>query len=159
MGTRIRFWYTIPDPLQRRRTLRHFLQRHRGHQTGHRYPIHCQRVGERHQRQSILKPGNMKSSKELNNEAVASQMEGRFEDAETSYRLALEADAGNATAHGNLGFLLMQRGNIDEAMKHFETALSINADSDTTHVNKANLHLLMNEMDLAFEHYSKAVAL
>jgi tetratricopeptide (TPR) repeat protein len=101
----------------------------------------------------------MKSSQQFNNEAVLSQIEGRFDAAEIAYLQALDEDPGNGTAHNNLGLLLAQKGQEREALTHFEAALSINPHSDAAHLNKGNLHLANGEMEQAYYHYTKAIEL
>jgi Flp pilus assembly protein TadD len=62
------------------------------------------------------------------NLANAYTTEKRYDDAERTYRHALELDPNNASAHCNLGYLLMQKGNLDEAIKEFRETVRLDPD-------------------------------
>jgi WD40 repeat protein/tetratricopeptide (TPR) repeat protein len=50
---------------------------------------------------------------------------GRLDEAEATFRQAVEANPWNATAHGNLAVVLLRRGRKAEALEGFEKAVSI----------------------------------
>ena len=64
-----------------------------------------------------------KSPKLWNERGVALHQEGRFAEAEESYRRALVAEPSYAIAHNNLGVSLYHRGVVDEAASEFRIAL------------------------------------
>lgn len=55
----------------------------------------------------------------LGNALVAA---GRYADAETQYRAALQMEPGNASRYANLGYVLMQEGRVDEARELYRQA-------------------------------------
>jgi tetratricopeptide (TPR) repeat protein len=63
------------------------------------------------------------SPKLWNERGVALHQDGRFDEAEESYRRALAAEASYAIAHNNLGVSMYHRGVVDEAANEFRTAL------------------------------------
>jgi tetratricopeptide (TPR) repeat protein len=65
------------------------------------------------------------SPKLWNERGVALHQEGRFVDAEESYRRALVAEPSYAIAHNNLGVSLYHRGVVDDAANEFRMALDV----------------------------------
>ncbi|MCH7813155.1 MAG: tetratricopeptide repeat protein [Planctomycetes bacterium] len=63
---------------------------------------------------------------------------GRFEEAITKYRQALEADPELAEAHQNLGVALMRLGELDAAIEHLRRAVEINPSLPQAHTNLGN---------------------
>lgn len=51
--------------------------------------------------------------------------EKRWDEAEASYRLALEKKSDSAVVHNNLGYSYLRQGRLDEATKAFTTSISI----------------------------------
>lgn len=51
--------------------------------------------------------------------------EQRWDEAEASYRLALEIKSDAAVVHNNLGYSYLRQGRLDEATKAFTTSISI----------------------------------
>ena len=78
------------------------------------------------------------SPKLWNERGVALHQDGKFADAEESYRRAVQAELGYALAHNNLGVALYHRGNTEEAVAAFRVAL----DAQPT-FNKARLNLAL----------------
>lgn len=52
--------------------------------------------------------------------------EGRFAEAETTLRKAIQVNPYNATAHGNLGGVFYRQGKFAEAIPWLEKALELN---------------------------------
>jgi len=55
-------------------------------------------------------------------------LEKRWEEAETSYRLALDKKSDAAVVHNNLGYSYLQQGRLDEATSAFTTSISYEPD-------------------------------
>jgi len=65
------------------------------------------------------------SPKLWNERGVALHQEGRYADAQESYRRSLSCDTHYAIAHNNLGVALFHAGAADDAMAAFRTALDL----------------------------------
>src|SRR4029079_4767485 len=65
------------------------------------------------------------SPKLWNERGVALHQEGRYADAQESYRRSLVCDPKYAIAHNNLGVALFHSGAPDDAMAAFRTALDL----------------------------------
>jgi WD40 repeat protein/tetratricopeptide (TPR) repeat protein len=51
--------------------------------------------------------------------------QGRYDDAEQEFRTAIETNPWNATAHANIGMVMLRRDRLAEAIRCFERALEI----------------------------------
>jgi tetratricopeptide (TPR) repeat protein len=82
------------------------------------------------------------SPKLWNERGVALHQDGKFAEAEESYRRAVQAELGYALAHNNLGVALYHRGDTDEAIAAFRVAL----DAQPTFTKaRLNLALLLSK--------------
>ncbi|AEG00819.1 tetratricopeptide repeat protein [Methylomonas methanica] len=62
---------------------------------------------------------------ELNAQGTQLHLQGKLSKAADCYRQALDIDAGNATSHNNLGFLLAQQRHWKEALHHLQQAVEL----------------------------------
>ncbi len=69
-----------------------------------------------------------KQAKVYNQRGARALAEGRLEDAEASFRLALEYHPRFAEPRANLGIVAMQRGRLEEAERHLRGAIRLNED-------------------------------
>ncbi|NJL57343.1 tetratricopeptide repeat protein [bacterium] len=60
-----------------------------------------------------------------NNLGLALAEQGKWDEAVTSYRRAIELDPNFAPAHSNLGNILRQQGKLEEAASHYRRAIEI----------------------------------
>src|SRR5215216_6958173 len=73
---------------------------------------------------------------------VALHQDGKFAEAEESYRRAVQAELGYALAHNNLGVALYHRGDGEQAIAAFRVAL----DAQPTFTKaRLNLALLLSK--------------
>jgi tetratricopeptide (TPR) repeat protein len=93
------------------------------------------------------------SPKLWNERGVALHQEGRFEDAEGSYRRAVQAELGYALAHNNLGVALYHRGDTDGAIAAFRVALEAQPAFTKARLNLALLLSKGKRFQLALEAY------
>jgi len=93
------------------------------------------------------------SPKLWNERGVALHQEGRFEDAEGSYRRAVQAELGYALAHNNLGVALYHRGDTDGAIAAFRVALESQPAFTKARLNLALLLSKGKRFQLALEAY------
>jgi tetratricopeptide (TPR) repeat protein len=82
------------------------------------------------------------SPKLWNERGVALHQDGKFAEAEESYRRAVGAELGYALAHNNLGVALYHRGDSDEAIAAFRVALEA---QPTFAKARLNLALLLSK--------------
>jgi tetratricopeptide (TPR) repeat protein len=68
----------------------------------------------------------------------AYQLQNRFAEAEREYRLALDADPGNATAHQWYGLLLATAGRIDDAVRELRRAHQLDPLAPNIHYHYAS---------------------
>lgn len=61
----------------------------------------------------------------LVNRGVEFVLQGRYSEAEAAYKQAIEIYLQNATAHGNMGHVLLKQGKIEEAIPWLEKALEL----------------------------------
>lgn len=80
-------------------------------------------------------------------------------EARAQIREALEADPTVASAHANLGTLLLEEGNLPEALAAFAAALALDPASSTSHYGLAQVLAGMGCVDLALAADRDAVAL
>jgi tetratricopeptide (TPR) repeat protein len=91
------------------------------------------------------------SPKLWNERGVALHQDGRFADAEASYRRALAADASYAIAQNNLGVSLYHRGAVDEALAAFRAALDARPAFVKARLNLALLLTRRKHLPLALD--------
>ena len=70
---------------------------------------------------------------------------GRLDEAEASFRQAIELKPDYAEAHSNLGNILKELGRLDEAEASYKKALSIDPTRKKTLVGYGNLLLKFNK--------------
>ncbi|HEX8946016.1 MAG TPA: tetratricopeptide repeat protein [Gemmatimonadaceae bacterium] len=93
------------------------------------------------------------SPKLWNERGVALHQQGRFADAEESYRRSLESEPEYAIAHNNLGVSLYHRGAVDEAIAAFRKALDEEAGFAKARLNLALLLTRAKRFPLALDAY------
>jgi tetratricopeptide (TPR) repeat protein len=79
------------------------------------------------------------SPKLWNERGVSLHQDGRFTDAEESYRRALDSESGYATARNNLGVSLYHRGAAEEASEAFREAIEAEPTFSKARLNLALL--------------------
>jgi tetratricopeptide (TPR) repeat protein len=80
-----------------------------------------------------------------------------FIEAEENYRTALKINSNNATAHSNLGLVLMGQGKVEQAFAEYELAMKIDPLSAVPH---NNLGLALSEegkIDAAIAEFNRAI--
>ncbi|NNM82865.1 MAG: tetratricopeptide repeat protein [Burkholderiales bacterium] len=90
-------------------------------------------------------------------EGNAHFVEGRLDEAEHSYRRALEFDPRNAEVHNNLGLLLQAKGRAEDALEQFREALRIRPDLTVARYNLGFLLFGMGEAAQAEDCFLKVV--
>ncbi|HKH91806.1 MAG TPA: tetratricopeptide repeat protein, partial [Gemmatimonadaceae bacterium] len=93
------------------------------------------------------------SPKLWNERGVALHQDGKFAEAEDSYRRAVQAELGYALAHNNLGVALYHRGNTEEAIAAFRVALDAQPAFTKARLNLALLLSKGKRFQLALEAY------
>jgi tetratricopeptide (TPR) repeat protein len=71
-----------------------------------------------------------------------------WRDSISLFEQALRVTTGNAVAHNNLGYALLNQGRLDEAISHFEASIRINFNRSNAH---NNLGLALQKKGLAEE--------
>jgi Flp pilus assembly protein TadD len=84
---------------------------------------------------------------------------GRFDDAATRYRAALELDPEQVVAWSNLAAIEAQQGNCSEAESSLRRAIAIRPDHAEAWSNLGNVLRLLGRMDDAVSAYREAVRL
>ena len=92
------------------------------------------------------------------NLGVALHEDGRFDDAVSRYRRALEIQPDYVPAFNNLGVTLRAQGKIDDAIRVYDDGLRVRDDYPDLHFNLANALLQVNRADEAAVHLRKATA-
>ena len=103
-----------------------------------------------------------------NNLAYTLSQSGRFAEAIAECRKALKIKPDFATAHNNLGAVLLQNkqriddsrgqnGAVDEAIEHYRKALQIKPDFTKAHINLGYALLQKGQIDEAISHFQKAL--
>ena len=82
-----------------------------------------------------------------------------YRDAETCFRAVLSKNPSSATAHNNLGIVLLQKGSLDEAIAYFEKAVEVTPDYDRGHYNLGAALLKKGQRDKAILHLKDALKL
>jgi tetratricopeptide (TPR) repeat protein len=83
---------------------------------------------------------------------------GRVDAAETEFRAALAADAGNASAHNGLAEVYRRRGKLDDSAKELRASLEIR-DSAMVRTTLARVYLEQKKPDLARAEVERALKL
>jgi predicted TPR repeat methyltransferase len=83
---------------------------------------------------------------------------GRYEDALTLIKKALEIDPHSPTFHNSMGNALWYLKKYDEAISHYEESIKLNP-SPATHNNLGNLYVKRDQYGKAVIHYQTAIAL
>src|SRR5256885_11945837 len=97
------------------------------------------------------------SPKLWNERGVTLHQDGRFDDAEASYRKALAADPQYALAHNNLGIALYHRGHVEKALASLGTALDTQPSFVKARLNLALLLYKGKRLQKALEAYRQAL--
>lgn len=82
--------------------------------------------------------------------------QGRFEDALSRYRQAIDRDPGRSISRINAGIAASALGRVQEARQHFEAAIALDG-HPAAHLNLANLLLDQADFDGAGQHYRAAL--
>lgn len=83
---------------------------------------------------------------------------GRLDTAEASFRAALAADSGDASAHRGLADIARRRNKLDDAVKELQAALA-RRDSAVDHVSLARIYIEQKKTDLARTELERALKL
>jgi tetratricopeptide (TPR) repeat protein len=83
---------------------------------------------------------------------------GRLDTAEASFRAALSADSGDASAHRGLADIARRRNKLDDAVKELQAALA-RRDSAVDHVSLARIYIEQKKTDLARTELERALKL
>jgi tetratricopeptide (TPR) repeat protein len=97
------------------------------------------------------------SPKLWNERGVALHQQGRFADAEASYRRALTVEATYAIAHNNLGVSLYHRGSVDDARAEFYAALAAKPGFTKARLNLALLLSRGKRYGLALDEFRQVL--
>jgi Flp pilus assembly protein TadD len=90
---------------------------------------------------------------------VALQKEGRWEEAEEQYKIALGFKATDAKSHMNLATVLTAQAKYDAAVPHMEEALRLQPDNGESHLGYASLLQRLGRGGEAGPHYEAAAGL
>ena len=74
---------------------------------------------------------------------TALQIEGRFEEAEVSYKRAISLNPNSEQAHNNLGITLQELGRFQEAKESYKEAIKLKPDNYKAH---SNLGIVLQEL-------------
>lgn len=89
--------------------------------------------------------------------AAAQERTGNYEQAETSFYLALELNPDHANAHNYLAYMWAERGlNLDRAMEHVTTALEIAPDSGAFLDTLGWIHYMKGDYEQALQDIQRA---
>lgn len=83
---------------------------------------------------------------------------GRLDTAEASFRAALAADSGDASAHRGLADIARRKNKLDDAVKELQAALA-RRDSAVDHVSLARIYIEQKKTDLARTELERALKL
>ena len=90
---------------------------------------------------------------------LALQKEGRWEEAEQQYKIALSYKPADAKSHSNLARVLMAQARYDAAVPHTEEALRLQPDNGEFHLDYASLLQRLGRADEAGPQYEAAARL
>jgi predicted O-linked N-acetylglucosamine transferase (SPINDLY family) len=83
---------------------------------------------------------------------------GQWQDAEASYRRALDRKRDYAEAHYNLGSALMEQGKLEEAASAYRQALTLRPNHAQTYLNLSNALQAQGKLEEAAEACQRALA-
>ena len=92
-------------------------------------------------------------------QAIASHKEGKIEEAEKSYKKAIELKPDYVEAHYNLGVTLRILGRFDEAEKSYKKAIELKPDFPEAHYNLGVTLQDLGRLDEAEKSYKKTIEL
>jgi tetratricopeptide (TPR) repeat protein len=84
--------------------------------------------------------------------------QGRFDDAISHYRRALQLRDGNAATHYGLAMALVEQRKVDEAIEHFKKALSLQLDNTEASNNLAVMYIHRGEIGNAIAQWQQTLA-
>jgi tetratricopeptide (TPR) repeat protein len=91
------------------------------------------------------------------NKATAYYYAKKYEEAEKEFRVVLQINPDDATAHSNLGVLLEDQERYDEAEKEYKEAIRIDPDDAVVHYNLGILLKELERYDEAEKEYKEAI--
>ncbi|USR91129.1 tetratricopeptide repeat protein [Phormidium yuhuli AB48] len=103
--------------------------------------------------------GLAQSVDELFERGNAAQSEGRYEDAERTWRRVLEIDPNNVAAYYNLGNALSDQGKLDEAIAAYNRAIQLNPEYANAYNNLGLALYDQGKLDEAIAAYNRAIQL
>ena len=92
-------------------------------------------------------------------QAIASHKEGKIEEAEKSYKKAIELKPSFPEANYNLGNTLKNLGRLDEAEKSYKKAIELKPSFPEAYYNLGNTLKNLGRLDEAEKSYKKAIEL
>lgn len=98
-------------------------------------------------------------SADLYNRGLEQHRQGRFEEAVSYYRQALEIDCANVQILNDLGIALFSCGQLDEALSKLSAALEYAPGTAATWLNVGVVYGAQNRLNEAVEAYSRAIDL
>jgi superkiller protein 3 len=107
----------------------------------------------------IPQVGVAQSVDELFERGNAAQSQGRYEDAEQTWRRVLQIDPNNSGAYNNLGNALRRQGKLDEAIAAYNRAIELNPEFAIAHNNLGNALSDQGNLDEAIAAYNRAIEL
>ena len=90
-------------------------------------------------------------------QAIASHKEGKIEEAEKSYKKAIELNPDYAEAHYTLGVTLQDLGKLDEAEKSYKKAIELKPDFPEAHNNLGNTLNYKGDLVASIDSYKQAL--
>jgi Flp pilus assembly protein TadD len=111
------------------------------------------------QRRAWLVADVPNGSKQHFDYGLALQKEGRWEQAEQQYKIALRYKPADAKSHMNLATVLMAQARYDAAVPHMEEALRLQPDNGEFHFGYASLLQRLGRADEAGPQYEAAARL
>ncbi len=107
----------------------------------------------------IPQVGVAQSVDELFERGNAAQSQGRYEDAEQTWRRVLQIDPNNVDAHIWLGLALYYQGKLDEAIAAYNRAIQLNPELAEAHNNLGIALYDQGNLDEAIAAYNRAIQL